>query len=55
MTEDQRTEFSQRSPQGRLGSPEDCARIVRFLCSPDGQWVNGQVVHSNGGLYSRLW
>jgi 3-oxoacyl-[acyl-carrier protein] reductase len=55
MTEDQRADFRQRSPQGRLGVPEDCANVVRFLCSPDGQWINGQIVHSNGGLYSRLW
>ena len=37
------------------GTPQDCANVVRFLCSPDGAWVNGQVVFSNGGLYGRVW
>lgn len=37
---------------GRPGRPEDCARLVRFLCSPDGGWVNGQLLHSDGG---RRW
>lgn len=34
---------------GRAGRPEDCAHLVRFLCSPDGGWVNGQLLHSDGG------
>jgi 3-oxoacyl-[acyl-carrier protein] reductase len=55
MNADQRAEFAGRNPQGRVGRPEDCANVVRFLCSADGQWVNGQVVHSNGGIYSRNW
>jgi 3-oxoacyl-[acyl-carrier protein] reductase len=55
MTEAQREDFTRRSPQGRLGLPEDCASLVRFLCSPEGGWVNGQMMHSNGGLPSRLW
>jgi 3-oxoacyl-[acyl-carrier protein] reductase len=37
------------SPMGRIGSPEDAARIVRFLASPEAQWINGQVIHSRGG------
>jgi 3-oxoacyl-[acyl-carrier protein] reductase len=35
--------------QPRLGRPEDCTNLVRWLCSPQGQWINGQVLHSNGG------
>ncbi len=35
--------------QGRVGTPADCARLVRFLCSADGQWINGQLLHSDGG------
>jgi 3-oxoacyl-[acyl-carrier protein] reductase len=38
------------TPLGRLGQPSDCANLVRFLCSPAGQWVNGQLMHTNGGL-----
>ena len=39
-----------RTPSGRLGEPEDCANLVSFLCSHEGGWVNGQVLHSNGGF-----
>ncbi|MFR9730729.1 SDR family oxidoreductase [Saccharopolyspora sp. MS10] len=37
-------------PLERLGEPEDIARVVAFLASPDGHWVNGQVVRANGGI-----
>jgi 3-oxoacyl-[acyl-carrier protein] reductase len=50
MTADQRADFSRLTPGGRLGLPEDCAHLVRFLCSVEGGWINGQLLHSNGGL-----
>lgn len=37
------------NPFGRLGDPEDIARVVAFLAGPDGGWVNGQVLRANGG------
>jgi NAD(P)-dependent dehydrogenase (short-subunit alcohol dehydrogenase family) len=37
-------------PLGRPGSPDDIAGVVSFLVGPAGRWVNGQVVHANGGL-----
>jgi len=51
MTEEQIAEFSRRNPQGRVGLPTDCANLVVFLISPAGGWINGQLLHSNGGLY----
>lgn len=36
-------------PLGRLGQPEDIARIVSFLASAESGWVNGQVIRANGG------
>jgi 3-oxoacyl-[acyl-carrier protein] reductase len=33
-----------------LGSPQDTAHLVEFLCSPQGQWMNGQLLKSNGGF-----
>ena len=38
------------TPAGRLGTPDDIADLVRFLLSPQGSWVNGQVLYSNGGF-----
>ena len=36
-------------PLGRLGEPPDVARVVAFLCSEDGAWMNGKVVTVDGG------
>jgi len=36
-------------PLGRLGQPDDIARVVSFLASPESGWINGQVVRANGG------
>jgi 3-oxoacyl-[acyl-carrier protein] reductase len=36
-------------PLGRLGEPDDIARVVSFLASPESGWVNGQVIKANGG------
>ncbi len=36
-------------PLERLGEPEDIAGVVSFLLSPEGFWVNSQVVRVNGG------
>jgi 3-oxoacyl-[acyl-carrier protein] reductase len=42
--------WSKESPMGRVGMPEDAARLVRFLASEDAGWITGQVLHSRGGL-----
>ena len=40
------------TPRGRVATPRDTAAMVQFLCSDDGGWVNGQVLHSDGGLHA---
>jgi 3-oxoacyl-[acyl-carrier protein] reductase len=50
MDEPLRTTVMDRTPLARLGTPRDAAHLVDFLCSPQGQWVNGQLLVSNGGL-----
>jgi 3-oxoacyl-[acyl-carrier protein] reductase len=37
-------------PQARLGSPEDVARLVRFLAGPDAGYITGQVIAVDGGM-----
>ncbi|WP_406042834.1 SDR family oxidoreductase [Micromonospora sp. NBC_00898] len=37
-------------PSGRWGTPEDAARLERFLCSADADWITGQVIDSEGGF-----
>jgi 3-oxoacyl-[acyl-carrier protein] reductase len=38
-------------PLRRVGTPSDAAALVSFLCSQRGGWVNGQVLHSDGGRH----
>ena len=41
--------IKQDIPMGRLGEPEDVARVVSFLAGHDSSWVSGQVIRANGG------
>ena len=38
-------------PCGRLGRPEDIANAVVFLASSKSDYINGETIHVNGGLY----
>ncbi len=49
-SEEQVAAVTKMIPLGRLGEPEDIARVVAFLVGPDGGWVNGQVLRVNGGV-----
>jgi 3-oxoacyl-[acyl-carrier protein] reductase len=49
-SEDQIEDFAVMAPLERLGTPEDVANLVAFLAGPDGGWINGQTIRSNGGL-----
>ncbi len=50
MDEQTRQSGLAMQPTGRLGTPEDTAHLVRFLLSEPGEWVNGQLLYSNGGF-----
>lgn len=39
-----------RMPAGRWGEPDDAARLVAWLASPDGRWITGQTIDSEGGF-----
>ncbi|MDP9394070.1 MAG: 3-oxoacyl-ACP reductase FabG, partial [Actinomycetota bacterium] len=38
-------------PVGRLGEPDEVARVVEFLADPDSAFITGQVYSVNGGQY----
>ncbi len=37
-------------PLGRLGSPEEIARLIAFLCSEDASYITGQALVADGGF-----
>lgn len=39
-------------PLGRMGKPEDVARAVLFLVTPDSDYITGQVLVVDGGMYT---
>ncbi|MCA2182840.1 SDR family oxidoreductase [Nonomuraea glycinis] len=49
MSDEVRETCLRQTPLDRLGTPRDTAHLVDFLCSPQGQWINGQLLMSNGG------
>jgi len=42
--------LAKMNPLERLGTPDDIANVVAFLASPEGGWINGQVLRANGGM-----
>jgi acetoacetyl-CoA reductase len=38
-------------PAGRLGEPDEIARVVEFLADPDSGFITGQIYSVNGGQY----
>jgi 3-oxoacyl-[acyl-carrier protein] reductase len=50
MWDDLKAELTPRFPLGRIGQPDDVARLIAFLASEAGGWITGQVIHSEGGF-----
>ena len=46
-----RAAMLEQIPMGRLGSSEDVAGAVLFLASEHANYITGQVIHVNGGMY----
>jgi NAD(P)-dependent dehydrogenase (short-subunit alcohol dehydrogenase family) len=44
-----RSELNMRQPIGRLGRPEEIARLALYLCSPAADFMNGAVIPIDGG------
>ena len=38
-------------PVGRLGEPDEVARVVEFLADPESGFITGQIYSVNGGQY----
>ncbi len=46
------SQLLERVPAGRLGTVDEAAAAVRFLCSPEAAYVNGTVLQVDGGLFA---
>ena len=44
-------ELKNETPLNRIGTPEDVAGAVAFLVSADGDFITGQDIPVNGGMY----
>ena len=51
--EEVKAETIKRSALNRMGSPEDIAGAVYFLCSDDASWITGQTIVVDGGTTFR--
>jgi len=50
MNEEIKRELLPKFPMGRIGQPEDAARLIAFLASEDSGWITGQIIRSTGGF-----
>lgn len=51
LNDSQREGLAAQIPLGTLGAPEDIAAAVLFLVSDMGNYVSGETLHVNGGMY----
>ena len=50
ISEELEQELLPKFPLGRIGQPEDAARLVAFLASEEAAWITGQIINSEGGF-----
>jgi 3-oxoacyl-[acyl-carrier protein] reductase len=51
LNDDQKNSILKNIPNGKLGSVDDIAAGALFLASDEAQYITGQTLHINGGLY----
>ena len=50
LPEELKKNYLAQIPAGRFGEPEDIANACVFLASNEASYINGQVLHVNGGM-----
>jgi len=51
LNEEQRKSLTAQVPMARLGTVDDIAAAVLYLCGPGAGYVTGETLHVNGGMY----
>ena len=51
LSEEVKNEMKKAIPLGQFGTPEDVTNAVIFLASKEADYISGQVIHVNGGMY----
>lgn len=41
------------NPLGRITKPEDVANVIYLLCTDEASWINGALIHADGGEHCR--
>ena len=44
-------DYEKKIPAGRLGTPEEVAEVISFLCSDKASYINGEIINVNGGFF----
>ena len=50
LKDEVKEEIAKNIPLKRMGTPEDVARVVKFLASEDSSYITGQVINVDGGM-----
>ncbi len=50
LDEDIMNELREETPLGKIGSPDEVARVIEFLAKDDSSFITGQVISPNGGF-----
>jgi 3-oxoacyl-[acyl-carrier protein] reductase len=51
LPEESRKALLDNIPLARLGSADEVAGVVAFLCSDDAAYITGETIHVNGGMH----
>ena len=50
ITEEEREAFREETPLGKIGNPEDVAKLLLFLASDGADFITGQIIGCDGGV-----
>ncbi len=51
INEDYKNQLKSKIPLDRFGTPQDIANCTAFLCSELSNYITGETIHVNGGMY----